>query len=307
MQPGKPPELPSGEQFEIRHGNQRAVVVEVGAGLRLYEVDGQPVLDGYAEDEMVASGRGAILAPWPNRLRDGSYEFAGQKYQLPITEVDRHHANHGLVRWANWTCAGHDADRVRMALTLHPQPGYPFCLAFTAEYTLSDAGLEVGVTAVNIGERRAPYGIGHHPYLTAGTSLVDDASLSLPASAYFEVDDRLIPTGKLLPVDGTAYDFRQPKRIGELVLDTPYAQLARDDDGLARVRLSGQRTVTLWLDSSFYYVQAFTGDTVTPSRRRQGLAIEPMSCAPDAFNNGLGLRVLEPGESLPTTWGISVS
>ncbi len=303
MQPGKPPELPSGEQYESRAGNQRAVVVEVGAGLRLYEVAGEPVIDGYPEDEMVRGGRGAILAPWPNRLRDGKYELDGQTYQLGLTEADKRNAIHGLVRWANWTCVERESDRVRMALTLHPQPGYPFCLAFAVVYALSVSGLTVSVTATNVGYKRAPYGIGHHPYFTAGTALVDEAELELKADAYLELDDRGIPSGSLPRVHGTHFDFREPRHIRTLLLDTPYADLHRP----AKVVLQGKRTVTLWMDDNFQFVQVFTGDTVSPaSRRRQGVAVEPMTCAPDAFNNGLGLRVLEPGESLTTTWGVSV-
>ena len=303
MQPGGPSELPSGEQYELRRGSQRAVVVEVGAGIREYEVDGQPVLDGYPGDEMVGGGRGAVLAPWPNRIRDGSYELDGQSYQLGLTEADKHNAIHGLVRWANWVCASHDPSSVRMRLLLHPQPGYPFTLSLEAEYSLAEAGLRVSLTARNVGPSRAPYGIGHHPYLRPAAGLVDGAQLQVPARSWLELDERGIPTGQTRPVEGSDYDFRRPRAIGGIKLDTPYAGLERDADGLARVRLDG---TTLWLDGSFEFVQIFTGDTVQPaSRRRQGLAVEPMTCAPDAFHNGLGLRVLDPGQSLTTSWGIS--
>jgi len=303
MQPGKPPELPSGEQYELRHGSQRAVVVEVGAGLREYEVAGQPVLDGYPEGEMVGGGRGAVLAPWPNRIANGAYELDGQRYQLALTEADHHNAIHGLVRWANWSCAGHEQHSVRMRLLLHPQPGYPFTLSFEAEYALGDGGLSVSVTARDVGAARAPYGIGHHPYLRASGGLVDGARLALPAATRLELDERGIPTGTTAAVEGSEYDFREQRPIGSLKLDTPYTDLARDPDGLARVRLDG---VTLWLDGSFGWLQVFTGDTVQPpERRRQGLAVEPMTCAPDAFHNGWGLRVLEPGQALTTRWGIA--
>src|SRR5438067_550672 len=119
-------EAPSGRQFEITLGDQRAIVVEVGGGIRLYEIAGHAVLDGYPEEEMVSGGRGAILAPWPNRLSDGAYQFDGARYQLGHTEPDRHNAIHGLVRWANWACAEQADSSLQMALMLHPQPGYPF-------------------------------------------------------------------------------------------------------------------------------------------------------------------------------------
>ena len=94
---------PSGAQYELRLGNQRAIVVEVGGGLREYEVDGQAVLDGYPVERMADGGRGQPLLPWPNRLRDGQYEFDGEHLQLPIEEVGRNNAIHGLTRWVNWT------------------------------------------------------------------------------------------------------------------------------------------------------------------------------------------------------------
>ncbi len=93
---------PSGEQVEIAHGDQRAVVVEVGGGLRSYSAAGRAVLDGYEADEMSTSGRGQLLIPWPNRVRDGSYEFDGQHHQLALDDPAEQDAIHGLVRWAAW-------------------------------------------------------------------------------------------------------------------------------------------------------------------------------------------------------------
>src|SRR4051794_41258530 len=127
---------PSGEQYVITGADYRAVVTEEGAGLRVLEHDGRPLLLGFGEDEMPAAGRGQLLVPWPNRIRDGRYSFAGADLQLALTEPARHNASHGLVRWANWSPAAHEADRVRMELVLHPQPGYPFTLALSAEYRL---------------------------------------------------------------------------------------------------------------------------------------------------------------------------
>ena len=157
---------PSGEQIEIAHGDQRAVVVEVGGGLREYTVDGRDVLDGYGADEMSSSGRGQVLIPWPNRIQDGLYSFDGQEHQLPLDDVEEQDAIHGLVRWGSWIAGDRAENRVVMEHALHPQPGYPFSLALSIEYELSDAGLRVRTTAVNRGSRPCPYGSGNHPYLT---------------------------------------------------------------------------------------------------------------------------------------------
>jgi aldose 1-epimerase len=125
--------LLSGEQIELRAGEQQVVVAEVGAGLRSYTVGDQDVLDGYAADELAPSGRGQVLAPWPNRIEDGAYEFGGAQHQLPLNEVPARNAIHGLVRWSAWSAAEHSPDRVLLEHTLHPQPGYPFSLALGIE------------------------------------------------------------------------------------------------------------------------------------------------------------------------------
>ena len=300
--------LPSGQQYVITHGEQRAVITEVGASLRTYSVAGEDVIDGYGDDEMASVARGAPLLPWPNRLRDGRYEFLGAGYQTPITEPARQNAIHGLTRWLNWTGSQEAPDQVRMSLLLHPQEGYPFTLGLAIEYALSDRGLAVRTTATNVGESPLPYGAGHHPYLTVGTERIDEASLRLPALLRLEVDERQIPTGRLIPVADSEFDFLEPRRIGPTHLDTAYTNLIADTDGLVRIRMEapdGGRQVTLWMDGTYSYVMVFTGDTIADARRRrQGLGVEPMTCAPNAFQNGLGLVRLEPGQSSTSTWGI---
>ena len=149
---------PSGEQIEIAFGDQRAVVVEVGGGLRAYSAAGRELLDGYPADGQIVSGRGQVLIPWPNRLQDGAYEFDGRRHQLPLTEVEHQNAIHGLVRWAGWRVGEREQSRVVMEHVIHPQPGYPFSLEVSIEYALSDQGLSVATTATNIGPDPCPYG-----------------------------------------------------------------------------------------------------------------------------------------------------
>lgn len=297
--------LPSGEQIEIRAGDQRAVVVEVGAGLRSYMVAGRDVLDGYGEHDMATAGRGQVLMPWPNRLEDGAYDFEGNRYQLPLTEPETHTAIHGLVRWLPWSVVERDEDRVVLGHTLHPQPGYPFSLELRLEYSLSERGLRVTSTATNIGRRACPYGSGAHPYLTLGTPTVDSIVLQAPGRTVLHFDDRGLPLDEE-PVDGTEYDFREPRPIGATRLDNAYAELARDSGGVARVELrrsDSATSVALWLDEAYPYLQLFTGDS-QPSVERRSLAVEPMTCAPNAFRTGEGVLVLEPGLSTTSTWGI---
>jgi aldose 1-epimerase len=299
---------PSGRQIELVSGGQRAVITEVGAGLRSYTTDGADVLDGYGEHQMSSGGRGQLLIPWPNRIRDGRYEFAGTEHQTPLSEPEHGNAIHGLVRWANWRLDQRGPDSVVATYVLHPQVGYPFMLGLEVVYSLSGSGLHVAVAATNLGSEPVPYGVGQHPYFTVGTDLVDEAVLTVPAESVLDADDRGIPTGRTLPVAGTQRDFRQPRPIGTAVVDACYVGLERDGDGVGRVVIEAARSsrrATVWMDASFGYVMVFTGDTLEPARRRRGVAVEPMTCAPDAFRSGVGRQILEPGQRTISVWGVT--
>ncbi len=298
---------PSGEQFEIAFEDQRVVAVEVGGGLRTYSVDGWSVLDGYDADEMATAGRGQVLTPWPNRLQDGSYEFDGTA--LPASAeraraLERDPRSRPLGRLAaqrstsrTVSCSEH---------VVHPQPGYPFTLEIGIEYELAETGLTVRTTATNVGAapaarraRRAP--VPHGWTRKRSTTCV----LRLPARTVLDSDERGLPTGTT-PVEGTELDFRAGRRIGDARLDHGFTDLERDDSGIASVELTaveGGRSATLWVDESYPYLMVFTGDLAEVSRR--GLAVEPMTCAPNAFRTGDGLIVIEPGESATAAWGIT--
>jgi aldose 1-epimerase len=299
----------TGRQHELRHGEQSAVVVELGGALLDYTVGTRTVLDGVGPgDARISGGRGQLLVPWPNRVRDGRYRWRGRDHQLALSEPAARNAIHGLTRWTRWDVLDRDRRRVVLATTVWPQPGYPFQLAVSAEYALGDDGLTVGVTARNAGPDVAPYGVGQHPYLTVGTDLVDDAVLTVPAGAWLPTDDR----GSPLPperVAGGDYDFRAGRTIGPQPLDTAFTELERDDRGRAVVRLAhptGSHGTDLWLGESVPYVQVFTGDTLADrDRRRRGLAVEPMSCPPDAFRSGTGVVALAPGDTHGARWGIT--
>jgi aldose 1-epimerase len=290
---------PSGEQFELALGGQRAVVTEVGAGLRTYSAGGREVLDGYPLDALADSGRGQLLIPWPNRIRDGVYRLDGREHQLPLNEPERGNAIHGLVRWSSWTVAERSGNRVVLEHVLHPSPGYPFTLELRVEYSLSADGLAVRTTAANAGSESCPYGAGAHPYLTVSAGSVDEAIVRIPARTVLASDERGIPVGSS-PVDGEL-DFRKPRPVGTARLDHCFTELERDEDGLARVHVD---ETILWADEGYPYLMVFSGDGL-PEGARRSLAVEPMTCAPNAFASGDGLVVLEPGEEHAAAWGIT--
>ena len=297
---------PSGEQIEIAVGDQQAVVVEVGGGLRSYSAGGRQLVDGYRADEMSSSARGQVLIPWPNRLQDGRYEFDGRHHQLPLDEPEQRNAIHGLVRWATWTTAEREPYRAVMEHVLHPQPGYPFSLRINIEYALTDSGLRVRTTARNIGMDSCPYGSGAHPYLTLGTATIDRLILRVPGRTVLRSDERGLPIGTEA-VEHTEYNFQKSRRIGSTRFDHAFTDLERDEDGLARVELRDPdhgAEVSLWVDESYPYLMLFSGDPL-PDVRRRSLAVEPMTCPPNAFRTGESLITLKPCSSFTGTWGIA--
>ncbi|MBK5232935.1 MAG: aldose 1-epimerase family protein [Thermoleophilia bacterium] len=296
---------PSGDQIEITSGDQRATIVEVGGGIREYEVNGRAVLEPFPAAEMCDGAHGAPLIPWPNRMADGRYRFDGIEYQVDLTEPSKNNAIHGFFLWRPWQATEREVDRVIMSARLHPMPGYPFHLDFSIEYSLDEEGLRVTATAENTGDKACPYGHGQHPYLSPGSGLIDDCTLQLSGRTRIDTDPvRQLPTGKE-PVAGTPFDFLEPRRLGTTEIDFAFTDLERDAAGRAWTRLGGTdgASAEIWVDESFPIMETYTGDTLHPDRARRGLGTEPMTCAPNGFNSGEGLLRLEPGGSATTVWG----
>lgn len=299
---------PSGQQLEISHGDQHAVVVTVGGGLRVFEVGGAAVLDGYDVDAMCDGARGQTLVPWPNRVKDGAWSWEGEAQQLALTEPEQHNAIHGLVRWMPWHVLDHQQSSVSLGCASYPQPGFPWPFDVTTTYTLDEAGLTVETAVTNQGTSPMPFAAGTHPYITAGTSKIDTAILHIPARTWIPTGPQQIPTGSE-PVAGSPYDFREPRAIGDVEIDYTYTDLDRGDDGRFRLRLAapdGGRTVTFWVGPQYPFVEIFTGDALPDeARRRDGLGVEPMTGPPNALASGESLIVLDPGERWTGEWGIT--
>jgi len=295
---------PTGQQYEISSGPYRAVVTEVGATLRHLSVDGRDILAGFGPEDRISGGHGQQLLPWPNRIRDGRYVFEGTEYDLPLSEPERHNAIHGLVRWSGWELVSHTDDTVVQQITVFPQKGWDTTLLATITHRLSADGLTVTVRAENTGDRTVPFGYAAHPYFTVGEQTVDEIELTVPAGSYLDVDDRLLPIA-VRPVDGLPEDLRDGSPLGARNLDTAFTDLATDDQGVWRIELAlGDRRTTIWADGSHRWTQIYTGD----DRRDLGIAIEPMTCGPDAFNTeatATGLVVLHPGDVYDGSWGVS--
>jgi aldose 1-epimerase len=292
-------EPPTGAQFELRRGRQRLLVTEIGAGVRSWTIGGRELLASFSAGAYDAAFAGRVLAPWPNRVRDGRYTLDGAEHQLEVSEPERGNALHGLVLQSLWRGVRTSARRVSLSYTLAPRAGYPFELALAVSYELASGGVVMTLHATNVGAERAPFGAGFHPYLTPGGADVDDMVLEIPARTRVPVDERLLPSGGAEPVEGSELDFRRARRLGALRVDACFGELGRSPAGVARVRLgtnSGPGQLTVWMDERFRFVQVFTADAA--------IAVEPMTCAPDAFNTGDGLVLLEPGASFTGRCGL---
>lgn len=296
---------PSGAQFPIAHGPYQATVAQVGATLRRLQFDGRDLLDGFAEDERSSDGRGQVLAPWPNRIAEGRYRYGGRDCQAPLNEPSRQDAIHGLVRWLEWTLADRGDSSVSLTCAVRPQPGYEWQLELAMHYRVDEGGLTVRLEAANTGAERAPFGAGFHPYLRAGAGSIDACELTVPAAHYLDVSDP-DRTPPQIPVEGD-HDLRAPRRLAGIALDTAYGGLDRDAAGRAVATLSHPSGdgVQLWVDGGFPYLMVYTADQVgDAARRRAAVAIEPMTCPPDAFRSGAGLIELDPGASWSGAWGL---
>lgn len=301
----------SGTRVDLEHGAYRASLASVGASLRVLQHEARDLVVPFDADEVRPAYRGVTLAPWPNRVVDGRYSFAGAERQLSLTEPDRGHALHGLACWLDYEVVRREVDEVVFAAVVPAQAGYPHRIALEVTYRLDDEGLQQTVTATNAGREPAPYGTGPHPYLVAGPAPLEEWTLSLPADDVLSVTpDRLIPLEVVsVEVDeGGAFDFREPRPLGDTAIDHAFTGLerGRDAEGTATVTVTdpGGTGVQVTFGRECGWVQIHTADSDSV-RPRLGLAVEPMTCAPDAFNTGLDLIVIPVGGSTTASWRIA--
>ncbi len=291
-------------ELEITRGDASAVVTIVGAGLRAFEVGGVPYAETYDDEPPMSAG--AVLVPWPNRVAGATWAQHGETHTLEATESVRGNAIHGLVRHAKWSVVSHEDSAVKLAVEIDGAHGWPFSFRTSISYELDDAGLTVTHVVENRGERPMPFGVGTHPYPRPGNTDVDDCVLTLAARTVLPVDlESMIPNGDPIDVTGTDYDFRTGRQLRHIELDTAFGGCEPGPDGLVRHSVRhGETGVEVWAEPEFRWVQVFTPDEF-PGKAARAVAIEPMTCPPDALNSGVDLKWLEPGASWAGRWGIS--
>jgi len=297
---------PTGQQFEIVRGNARAVVTEIGAGLRAFEISGVPYLETFAVDERPPKGAGQILLPWPNRTKDARWTHQGAEQRLEVTEEARGNAIHGLTRHREWTLVEHAESSITFEIEVPVQQGWPVPLLARTTYELAPRELTITHEVRNEGESAIGVGVGAHPYFRIGEVPTDQLTLTLPATRVRPyVAEQQLPYADEQDTDGTEYDFRDGRLLAAVDLDTAFGGLVPGEDGrFHHVLSAGERNLDVWAGPDFKWVQVFTPADLVG--RGRAIAIEPMTCPADALNSGTDLIDLEPGSSWSGSWGIRV-
>lgn len=275
------------------------------------------VIDGFASAADLQEGKGGksiVMAPWSNRIRDGEYEWDGERITAPINNTDSGTAIHGFVRHAEFEVAREESSDSEAAVLLRCTAlrrgafsGYPFDVDVDAHFSLSAAGLAITLAGRNVDARDVPFGCGLHPYFRLGAGGIDAWELTVPARRRIAVDERLLPLeGEVATVeltDGDGLDFRTPQVIGDRFIDNAFAGLVPDADGFARTRLRNPASgATLTVRQQGGLMHVYTGT-------RASLALEPVQYMTNAFNrpecrDALRLR---PGEESTFHFSIEVA
>jgi aldose 1-epimerase len=302
---------PTGEQFRLTrntpNGLAEAVIVEVAASIREFRIGGVELTEPYGEFSTPPFADGIVLVPWPNRVEDGVWKLDGAPQQLDLTEPDKHNAIHGLLRNTPYRVIEQSEGSITLGATVFPQHGYPFILETEVKHELTDDGMTVTHRITNESDLPAPVAIGAHPFFQIGDVPTDDLTLTVHAGTHFPVDERLNPSAEI-PVDGTEYDLREGRKVADVSLDDAFGDVKPVDQVTATLTAPDGRSVSLWQDENFPYVQIFT-TRIFPrgTAHVTAIAMEPMTAPANAFNSGQSLRWLNPGETWQAAWGIRYS
>ncbi len=252
-----------------------------------------------------------ILFPFPNRIRNGTWEFEGKTYQFD-KQPESPTTIHGLLLNCPYKVEEHvvGENGATLVCSLNSQDfpdvirQYPFPFKIEITYTIRDAVLSMDVMIKNTGRNNMPMGFGIHPYFRVDISAKADASkavITVPANKYWELDDVLVPTGKQLDVDGTL-DLRNGQPFEKLKLDHVFTDV-QFVDGVSRCLIENKDTgygMVMESDAIFRELVVYTPP------ERDVICFEPYTCPTDAINlesKGIpaGVIVLAPDETFSAT------
>lgn len=259
---------------------------------------------------------GALLAPWPNRTGDGIFSHHGTIHRLPCTEPDRNNALHGYAADATWETTDRSPGSVTMQWQGPARTEWAWPLAYSITWALADDGLSAELTVTNTSTgietahpstTSSPFGLGWHPYLSAQGAPLDECTLVMPATTNLPLDpERLLPAGPEIPATEIV---GKHQHMAGITLDHCFrldAPPANSNHAAHHIELrnaagSGAR---LWADERFGWCQVYTSPESAPTIGR-AVAVEPMTCPPNALRSGESLLQLASASSTRFRFGIS--
>ncbi len=290
-------------------GNEITIIPEMGARLNHFQVnlhgDSVDIIDGYTDAHALSLGtltKNAPLAPFPNRVADGKYHFGGHEHQLAINRPHEHNAIHGFVFNREFTLEStgkvEDFYELTLRSLIEAEEGFPWPFTMVIKYRFGGVWLEIDTEIINTGKHYMPVGFGWHPYFRTSGG-IDHLRLTLPEVERLVIDDRKLPTGEKETFD----TFSAAHPIGATEFDSGFQMVGAEREvQLFDETLGLYITLTMpEADVRYDYLQVYTAPN------RESIALEPMTCAPNAFNNGMGLKKLASGESLRSHFTILVS
>lgn len=294
------------------NGTTAEIVPACGAMLHAFTINNRGqwinVIDGYADADdfaqhVTAKGfKSSKLSPFACRLKHGRYHFGEQDYTVQKFYLGQH-ALHGLLYDAVYDVADTHADAAGASVTLVHQyrgsdAGYPFAYDCRVVYQLTaNNRLSLSTTVVNQSGGLLPIQDGWHPYFGFGGS-INDLQLEFQSKEHVVFDAELIPTGQL----GRYETFGSLTALGDTQFDDCFTLNFAECQPLCVLRDAAQKMqLEIYPDRSYPYLQIYTPP------HRQSIALENLSAAPDAFNNGMGLRVLAAGELATFTTAYQIS
>ncbi|MFA6089298.1 MAG: aldose 1-epimerase [Candidatus Woesearchaeota archaeon] len=285
--------------YTITFGNSKMKIIsDFGCNLIELILDGKEVLDTNKDFDNLTLNKGAksaLLIPFPNRISKGKYTFENKEHQIEINKPEEENAIHGVLYNKPFKLTKKNITEQAASITFEHEikkediKGYPFHILVSITFILEKTRLSIIINTTNKGNNNAPYGVGWHPYFKI-TRKLEDCAIMIPSNTILELDDKkpMIPTGEVLKNKHLpTFDL-----IGDAEFDTCFTNLTQTECFLEEY--------TIFFDKSMDFLQIYT------PKDRSSIAIEPMSCAPDAFNNKMGLDIIKPNETKPNFFGIKI-
>ncbi len=284
-------------RFELRNpltGNSFSIVPAVGANVLDIQFGSQSILDGHTTPEELEAGKwgkSTVLFPFPNRLDGGKYTWMGREYQFPINNAATGNAIHGFVREEafepEFVFLGQDLASMRCYFDYTgDREYYPFPFSLELEFTINDSGkFEVQMEVMNLHSTPIPVGFGWHPYFRLANR-ADLHQLKLPPCEKVHINDRMIPTGAATLFQ----EFQTLQKVEDTFLDNCFKCAKTSGHYQLTLEGEGQSLSMKASAAEFPFFQVFTPP------HRESIALEPMSCNVDGFNNLQSLVTLAPEE-----------